>query len=153
MPTSVSRKPTFERHQGIQLSPLSHVAIYHRPLSSGNPSTMLSLVRLPPLPESLAEIVINAHPSECNVVGTYWDFLRERNIKCFIVRGQIIRRCCVRVLVSRVTTNSATYGFGAVPHRRCCRNLSHLFLNPHPALQLAVWALSWACSHKKSCAL
>ena len=29
---------------------------------------MLSLVRIPPLPESLAEIVISAHPSECNVV-------------------------------------------------------------------------------------
>ena len=153
MPTSASRKPTFENHQGIHLSPLSHVAVYHRPSSSGNPSTMLSLVPLPPPPECLAEMVINARPSECNVVGTYWDLLRERNIKCFIVRGHIIRRCCVLAQVSRVTTNLATYGFGAVLYRWCCRNRSHLSLNPHLALQLAVWVLSWACSHRKLCAL
>ena len=153
MPTSASRKPTFESHQGIQFSPLPHVAVDDQPSSSGNPSTMLSLVWLPPLPESLAEIVINAHPLECNVVGSYWDLLRERNIKCFTVGGHIIRRCCVLVLVSRVTTNLTTYSFGATLHRRCCRNFSHLFLNPHPALQLAVWALPWACSHKKLCAL
>ena len=153
MPTSVSRKPTFESHRGAQLSPLSHVAVHHRPSSSVNPSTMLFLVRLPLLPESLAEIVINAHALACNIVGTYRDLLRERNIKCFIVRRHIIRRCCVLAQVSRVATTLATYGFGAVLCKWCCHNLSHLFLNLHPALQLAVWPLSWACSHRKSCAL
>lgn len=151
MPTSTSRQRTFESHQGGQFS--SFVAVYHQPSSFVNPSTTLSLARLRSLPESLAELVVNAHTLECNIVEPYRDLLRERNIKCLIVRGHIIRRCCALAQVSRVTIDLATYGFGAVLRRLCCHNPSHLFPNPHPALQLAIWALSWACFHKKLCGL
>jgi len=100
---------------------------------------MLSAAGLWPPPEFLAG-VMNAHISECNVMGTYWDLLRERNIECFIVRRHIIGRCCVLIQLRRSLADLATYDFGAILCRFYCYTtsyLSHLPLNPRPALQLA----------------